>query len=160
MKTKKFNARIWACRIGAVLLLLAIAAVMLVIGRGHTVYFDNKTLETESGTYEAIRKITVNVGGERVAKLGAKERGMATTIGQSITFELVIQREKNGDEETVEYTLKLPYSMDGIIVNLPALLEGQPEEVYLSEFIPAPEPVTEEDEELPGEDEMDMVGDI
>ena len=32
-------------RIGAIVILLAIAAVMMVIGRGHTVYFDNKKLE-------------------------------------------------------------------------------------------------------------------
>ena len=34
-------------RIGAIVILLAIAAVMMVIGRGHTVYFDNKKLEYE-----------------------------------------------------------------------------------------------------------------
>ena len=28
-----------------VLVLVAVAAAMMVIGRGHTVYFDNKTLE-------------------------------------------------------------------------------------------------------------------
>ena len=28
-------------RLGAIAILLAIAAVMMVIGRGHTVYFDN-----------------------------------------------------------------------------------------------------------------------
>ena len=31
-------------RIGAILLLLVIAGIMMVIGRGHTVYIDNKSL--------------------------------------------------------------------------------------------------------------------
>ena len=37
-----------------VLILVVIAAVMMVIGRGHTIYFDNKTLEDYQGqTYKA-----------------------------------------------------------------------------------------------------------
>ena len=37
-----------------VLVLVAVAAAMMVIGRGHTVYFDNKTLEDYQGqTYKA-----------------------------------------------------------------------------------------------------------
>ena len=50
--------------------------------------------------------------------------------------------------------LTLPYAMDGIILNIPALLNGAPEEVYQSEFIPAP--VEEEDEEVILSDEFEM----
>lgn len=39
------NKRTWLFRILMVLVLAAICAVMFVIGRGHTVYFDNKKLE-------------------------------------------------------------------------------------------------------------------
>ena len=56
-------------RIGTVAVLLAIAACMMVIGRGHTIYFDNKKLEYNGQTYDAIRRINVNVNGEQVAKL-------------------------------------------------------------------------------------------
>ena len=46
--------------------------------------------------------------------------------------------EKKGEEPVVkEISLKLPYDMDGIVVNLPALLAGLPEEAWLSEFVPA-----------------------
>ena len=37
-------------KVGTVVLLLAIAAVMFAIGRGHTVYFDNKKLEYNGTT--------------------------------------------------------------------------------------------------------------
>ena len=67
-------------RIGAIVILLAIAAVMMVIGRGHTVYFDNKKLEYNGETYDTPYKVCVYVGDERVAKLYDKERGMATWI--------------------------------------------------------------------------------
>ena len=148
-----------------ILVLLAIAACMMVIGRGHTIYFDNKNLEVDGEKYEAIRRINVNVNGEQVAKLSKKERGMATCMGQTFKFNLEVIREKGGDSEFYDYTLKLPYGIDGIVVNLPGILEGLPQEAWMSEFIPAP--TVEEEEETPAEgelddglDEFDMGGDL
>ena len=39
------NKRKWIFRVCAILTILIIAGVMALIGRGHTVYIDNKTLE-------------------------------------------------------------------------------------------------------------------
>lgn len=122
-------------RLGAVLLLLIIAGFMMVIGRGHTVYMDNKTIEYNGQTYESFYKVVVSVDGEQVAKLRDKERGMSTNIGQKFDMTLEITKEKGGSEETVNVSLKLPYGMDGIAVNLPAYMAGLPEEAYLSEFV-------------------------
>lgn len=132
-----------------VLVLVAVAACMMVIGRGHTVYFDNKTLEGYEGQdYKAFERVVVTVNGEQVAKLDKRERGMSIWIGQDFKMTLEIT-EKKGDEPVVkEVSIKLPYNMDGIVVNLPAYLAGLPEEAWLSEFVPA---VTEEPaEEEPG----------
>ena len=133
-----------------VLVLAGVAATMMVIGRGHTLYFDNKTLEDYQGqTYKAAHKVVVTVKGEDVAKLGARERGSAIWIGQNFKMTLEITQEKGGEPEIREISLKLPYSVDGIVINLPALLAGLPEEAWFSEFVPA---VTEEPaEEVPGE---------
>ena len=143
-------------QIGTVLLLLVIAACMMVIGRGHTVYFDNKTLEYDGTTYDAPYKITVYVGGEQAAKLNAKERGMATTIGQNFEMELKIMEVKGGDETRETYQLKLPRSIDGIVVNLPGFLAGLPEEAWMSEFVPIVPESSSEEEEVPGGDEFEM----
>lgn len=156
MKSKR---RIVFCLL-AVLILVAIAAVMMVIGRGHTVYFDNKTLEGYNGQdYKAFERVVVTVKGEEVAKLGKRERGMSIWIGQNFRMTLAIT-EKKGDEPRIqEVSIKLPYSVDGIVVNLPAYLAGLPEEAWFSEFVPA---VTEEPvEEVPGEgDEFGLEGDL
>ena len=104
-------------RLGAIAILLAIAAVMMVIGRGHTVYFDNKKLEVNGETYDTPYKVCVYVGDERVAKLYDKERGMATWIGQNFEMTLEITQEKGGDETTETCQIKLPYNMDGIVIN-------------------------------------------
>lgn len=132
-----------------IVVLVAICAVMMVIGRGHTVYFDNKSVEYQGTTYEAPYKIEIHVGssadGDALSKLYDNERASADQIGQKITVTLIITQEKGGDEEApVTYTIPLPYGMDGPIINLPAYLAGLPEEAYLSEFIPV---ITEEPEE-------------
>ena len=149
-------------QIGTVLLLLVIAACMMVIGRGHTVYFDNKTLEYDGTTYDAPYKVTVYVGGEQAAKLNAKEHGMATTIGQNFEMELKIMEVKGGDETRETYQLKLPRSIDGIVVNLPGFLAGLPEEAWMSEFVPIVPESSSEEEEVPGGDEFEMedLGDL
>ena len=118
--------------------LVAIGAVMLVVGRGHTVYFDNKTLEYNGQTYNAPYRVVVYVKGEQVAKLKARERGMATHIGQSFGMALGVTQEQGGDERIVEVSQKLPYGMDGVIINIPGYLAGLPEEAYLSEFVATP----------------------
>ena len=156
MKTSK---RTLVLRIAAVLVLVIIAIIMAIIGRGHTVYIDNKTLEYNGQTYETPYKVVVKVDGEQVAKLYKKERGSSICIGQTFTMDLEITQEKGGDETTQTVTIKLPYNMDGIIVNLPGYLAGLPEEAWMSEFIAAPEPETEEetsaDDGMGGIDGMD-----
>lgn len=129
-------------RAGAILALLIIAAVMMRIGRGHTIYLDNKKIEYNGQTYESLYKVVVTVDGEQIAKLRDKERGMATNIGQNFKMSLEVTPEKGAEELVYNVTLSLPYSMDGIAINLPAYLAGAPQEAYLSEFV-----VTEETEE-------------
>lgn len=137
-------------RAGAIVLLLLIAGVMLIVGRGHTIYLDNKSIDYNGQTYATPYKVVVFVDGEQVAKLYDKERGKAICIGQKFTMSLEITETKGGSEETTSINLRLPYNMDGIILNLPALLAGLPEEAYLSEFISVPTEVV--DEEVPPED--------
>ena len=144
-----------------VLMLVGVAAAMMVIGRGHTVYFDNKTLEDYQGqTYKSFEKVVVTVKGEEVAKLGKRERGSAIWIGQNFKMTLELTQNK-GDEPVIqEFSIKLPYDLDGIIINLPAYLAGLPEDAWFSEFVPMVEEEPGE-EDLPGEgDEFSLEGDM
>ncbi len=142
MKSRKIIIRLLTIAV-----LVGIAAWMFVIGRGHTVYFDNKPYTSADGTvYESPYQIQVFVGGESAGKLKKGDRGMASCMGQDFYMELHITQEKGGKKTGSGISLKLPYNMDGIILNLPALLGGAPEEEYMSEFIPAAPAATEEDE--------------
>lgn len=136
-------------RLAAVLLLVLIATAMFIIGRGHTVYIDNKTIEVEGETYKAFNRVNVFVNGERLAKLAAKERGKATNIGQNFTMTIEVIREKGGETETYEnLQFKLPYSWDGIVINIPAYLNDLPQEAWMSEFIAAQTAKEEDTEEI------------
>lgn len=135
-------------RAAALLLVLALGAWMMVIGRGHTVYLDNKKLEYEGETYKAPYKVVIKVDGEQVGKLYDKERAMSICIGQSFTMTLEVTEEKGGDETIRTVSMTLPYNMDGIVLNLPGILNGLPQEAYLSEFVSLATETSGEDEEV------------
>ena len=82
--------------------LIALGAVMMVVGRGHTVYFDNKTLDYNGETYQAPYRVIVYIKGEQIAKLYARERGMTTHVGQDFGMALGVTQEKGGDEQIIE----------------------------------------------------------
>ena len=156
MKTTK---RSWIIRIAFVLVLVLVAVLMLRIGRGHTVYFDNRALDKDGQSVAAPYKITVYVNGEQISKLYDKERCMVTNIGDSLELTVEVMQQKGGSETTETYKLTLPHSIDSVIINLPAYMAGLPEGAYLEEFIPAPS-ADLDDEEVPNtEDDMGL-GDI
>ena len=115
----------------AVVLLVAIGYTMTIIGRGHTIYLDSKTLEYDGQTYKPAYKTVVYVDGQQVAKLYDKERGVA-------------------------YNIPVPRKMDNVIINLPGFLAGLPEEAYLSEFIPSPDEVAADETDVPSDDDFGM----
>ena len=149
------NKRRILIRILALAVVLGIAAWMFVIGRGHTVYFDNKELTDAGQTYKPYYKVEIFVDDQSVAKLGEGDRGMVSTMGQDFEMVVHLTPEKGGKKVGGTVKLKLPYSLDGIILNLPALLNGAEESVYLDEFIPAA-PAEEDDEEVVVTDEFEM----
>ena len=151
------NRRRFFFRLGAILLLVAIAACMMVIGRGHTVYVDNKSLDYEGETYKPFYRATVYVNGERISKLQPKERTSATNIGQSFSMTLELIEEKGQDAKTVDIDIKLPYNMDGIIFSIPGYMAGLPEEAWMTEFISIPSEA-EMQEEAPSEEEDVLAG--
>lgn len=150
------NKRKWIIRGCAILAVLLIAALMFFIGRGHTVYIDNKTLEYNGESYGALERSEVWVGGERLSKLSKRDRTMATVIGNSFEMKLV-NTAKKGDEPT-EATVRvsLPYGWDGILINIPGYLAGLPQDAWMSEFVIEPSPAEEEAEEPAGEDDIPM----
>ena len=136
-------------------ILVAIAIVCLIIGRGHTIYFDN--IDLASTDYKAYESIIVNHDGEKIGSLDKDGRVSMTITGQKLELDLTIQKDSTSKKETITLNIDLPYNLDGIIINLPACIEGASQDIYLSEFISVTEEET--DEEVPVTDEFGMTTD-
>ena len=149
MKTTK---RSWLIRIAFILVLVLVAVLMLRIGRGHTVYFDNRAVDKGGQSVEAPYKITVYVNGEQISKLYEKERCLTTVIGDKLELTVEVMQQKGGSETTETYQMTLPHNIDGIIINLPAYLAGLGEDAYLTEFIPSPDAEIVEEDTPSGDD--------
>jgi len=153
------NKRQLLFRGGAILIILVIAACMFVIGRGHTVYFDNKETSYNGQTIEPFYKVTVTVGDQKPAKLSKGDRGMADIMGQKLTMTLEITDAEGDQPHAHKVSMSVPYNMDGIMINVPALMQGLPQDAYMSEFIIETPDTGSTDEEIVT-DEFDMGGDM
>ena len=116
--------------------LIIVCIIMMIIGRGHTIYLDNKTKVVDGKEYLSYYKVVILVGGKEVARLSEEDRGEAINIGQKFDMTLKITPKKNGAENISKYTISIPYNKDQVIINLPTLLEGLGKEHYMEEFIP------------------------
>jgi hypothetical protein len=142
MKSKRF-----IIRSAAILLILALAVCMFIIGRGHTVYFDNKDFDHDGKSYGAYYKVTVIKDGEKVAKLSADDRGKCDLMGQTLSIVLEIMDEKGDKPHSHRVNMPIPYGTDGVVINVPALMAGLPGDAYMSEFVPIATPEKEAEEE-------------
>ena len=146
-------------RAAAIVIILAIAAVMFVIGRGHTLYFDNKETAYNGQTVEPFYKVVVTVGDQKPAKLSKGDRGMGEVMGQKLSMTVEITDEEGASPHAHKVNMSVPYNMDGITINIPALMAGLPEDAYLSEFVIEVPDTGATDEEIVT-DEFDMGGDM
>ncbi len=146
-------------RAAAIVLIIILAAVMFVVGRGHTIYFDNKSASYEGKDYASFYKVTVIKDKEKVAKLSDDERGMADLVGQTLSITLEITDEKGSEPHSHRVNMPVPYNTDGIVINIPELMAGLPAEAYMSEFVPIATEEEDTDEEVVI-DEFEMEEDI
>lgn len=135
-----------------VLALVAISVVCFIVGRGHTIYFDNSALE---GTeYAAYNEISIMHDGKAVGKMIEKERLSLAVTGQKLEVEIIAKKEVDGAKKNAKFELDIPYDMDNIMINVPAYLDGASQDIYMEEFIPANEAL--DDEEVPQTDEFGL----
>ncbi len=153
------NKRQLIFRAAAIAVILVIAVIMFIIGRGHTIYFDNVSADYEGKSYDAYYKVTVIKDGEKVAKLAEDERGMTDLMGQTLSMTLEITDEKGAEPHSHRVSMPIPYGTDGIVINVPELMAGLPSQAYMSEFVPIATSEEDTDEEVVT-DEFVMESDI
>ena len=130
----KTNRTFWF-RAASVLLLIVIAVIMVLIGRKHIIYLDNKALEYDGGKVSALYKVEfVNEDGE-TKKLYQRERGEIDIMGQTKTIDLLVTEKKGGEEVAHKIKLSIPFKKDAVVVNVPALLAGLDESIWMTDFV-------------------------
>ena len=143
----KTNRTFWF-RTASILLLIVIAVIMVIIGRKHIVYIDNKALEYDGGKVSALYKIEfVNQNGE-TKKLYQRERGEIDFMGQSHTLNLTVTEKKGGEEVVHKIKLNIPFGKDAVVVNVPALLAGLDQSIWMTDFVSLATTTTAEDAEV------------
>lgn len=135
-----------------IIVLVLVCFIMIYIGRGHTLYFDNKSLTLEDDVagseLNAPYRVKVFIKGKEVANLNDGDRGMAIWIGPKAHIDLEITKEKGGNKENKSFDVKLPREFDGVVINLVGLMNDIPYDSYISEFVPLVSTETTTEEEI------------
>ena len=139
-----------------VIILVIICFVMIYIGRGHTLYLDNKSMDVNGKTVEAPYRIKVFIKGKEVADLNDGDRGMGIWIGPKAQLDFEITEVKGGEKKNIYYNVPLPWQYDGVVINLVGLMNGAEYDNYISEFVPLGISTSEEEEEV----NIDEMGDL
>lgn len=127
--------------IGTVVLLIGIAAWMMVIGRGHIIYVDNKTIEYNGTEYKAYNLVELSAKGNQNQEAFARDRIQFKCVGQNLKIEYAASKKSASIPEEGTLKKKIPYSWDAAVINLPAYFAGLPEEVWFTEFVQVPSKV-------------------
>lgn len=123
---------------GAILLLIGIAAWMMVIGRGHIIYVDNKTIEYNGTEYKAYSLVGVTEKRNPYQEAFARDRIQLKVVGQNLKIDYEASKKSSSIPEEGVLKVKIPYSWDAVVINLPAYFAGLPQEVWFTEFVQAP----------------------
>lgn len=153
--------RTFVFRAVSVLLIVALALTMLFIGRKHIVYIDNKTIEYDGGSVSALYKIEYKNAAGETKKLYQRERGQIDLMGQHNTITLLVTEKKGGEEIEKKIRLDIPFSKDAVVVNIPALLAGLDESIWMTDFVSlATTSTTETEEEVVLSDDFGLGDDF
>jgi len=124
-------------RAACVLVYIGLIALVLNLGKGHTLILDNK--DAEDGSVKALDSISVSVDGQDPTDLSAGDRDMAKVRGQGHVVDVTIK-----DGPKVTRRIHVPLGEDMLLLSLPKLLAGQP---AVSRFVPKDVAPTPEDQQ-------------
>ncbi len=104
-----------------------LAALVFVLGRGHTILLDNK--DAGGGAIRAINGLVISVNGGEEIELYPGDRDKAVVVGQRHRVAV-----ETMDGRKVERTIRLPIGKDMLLLSIPMLVAGK--EPILTPFKP------------------------
>lgn len=148
MKKIKFTKAL-CIRIIAIFLVILLAVVMFIIGKQHKIYFDNK----DWGPYKAYQFVEVSVDKQDSVELAKRDRDVFTVVAQGHTIYI----DAMGDEKEVK--IHIPLFMKNVLINIPALMNGEDQDVWMEEFIVETVSVSSADEVVVTDETAGLMGD-
>ena len=116
--------------------LIALAACLFYIGKGHTLLLDTNAITVDGKELRSWSSATVSVDGKELnSSMGRAERVMVVVGGPRHTIAIV---DDSDPDRRVERTFTVPTFLDMAIVSIPAILGDAPVEHWVVPFVPAP----------------------
>ena len=103
------------------------------------------------------RAVNGSSADQKPSKLKSGDRGMAEIMGQKFTMTVEITDKEGDAPHAHKVSMAVPYNMDGILINIPALMAGLPQDAYMSEFVIQEPEDSSADEEIVT-DELENIG--
>lgn len=119
-------------RMTALLAVVALSIGLYVIGKGHTVYFDTRAATVDGVKYKAPDMTAVSIDGGEIEEMGRAERAIRMVVGAKHT---VLAESLSGDDAKAERELRLPLAWSDIIISIPALLAGLPDDKVVLPYV-------------------------
>ena len=123
--------------------------IMVIIGKQHKIYFDNK----DWGPYKAYQFVEVSVDKQDSVELAKRDRDVFTVVAQGHTIYI----DAMGDEKEVK--IHIPLFMKNVLINIPALMNGEDQDVWMEEFIVETVSVPSADEVVVTDETAGLMGD-
>ncbi|MGN1189191.1 MAG: DUF6672 family protein [Candidatus Ornithospirochaeta sp.] len=148
MKKIKFTKAL-CIRIIAILLVILLAVIMFIIGKQHKIYFDNK----DWGPYKAYQFVEVSVDKQDSVELARRDRDVFTVVAQGHTIYI----DAMGDEKEVK--IHIPLFMKDVLINIPALMNGEDQDKWMEEFVVETVSISAADETVITDETAGLMGD-
>ncbi len=115
-----FNRKTWI-RLAAIVVILAFAVFLFLIGRQHTVLVDNKTLTVNGTEVKALQLVEVQVNKLDALELAARDRDKFEVTGQTHKV-TVVYTDSNWEEHEITRKFKVPLMQDMVMILVPVLV--------------------------------------
>ncbi len=113
-------------RTAIIVVYLALAVIMFITGRTHTVLVDNKN--AADGSYKAYKGMVVTVGKNAPSEFMRGDRDKFSIKGQKAKIHV----EFYDGTDDLDLTIRVPFAQDAVLVSIPAYNAGA--EDYMQPF--------------------------
>ena len=131
----KIRTLSWIVRLVLVVLILALAVFLYQFGKEHKIYVDNRSVEINGETYDALDWAEYSIDGLEPVESYPRMRDSVTVVRQKHSIH-ILWEDWYFNQFEADLEFELPLNEYEIVLSLPAVAAGLPAEDCLIEFVP------------------------